>query len=105
MRWKKSPSTKQKPDRANCSGRIGNGVNLLPIFFVLVLDLGPAGYRSSFLQPQESEQLFALTAGRRSCLVGSGPAEIVRSCAWNKKRAEKYLERKFSTLFNINIAA
>ena len=97
---KQHPSLYKTFNRANCSGRIGNGVNLLPIFFMLVLDLGPAGYRSSFLQHQESEQLFALTAGRRSCLERAVPAEIVRSCAWRQKKEPRNIWKGNSRLFS-----
>tara|TARA_A100000172_G_scaffold50522_1_gene31767 strand:+ start:228 stop:887 length:660 start_codon:yes stop_codon:yes gene_type:complete len=49
---------------------------------VLVLDLGPAGYRSSFLQPQESEQLF----------------DSRRSCCWRKKLALFSCEKKIKKI-------
>ena len=60
-----------------------------PDFFCFGSGFGLLGYRFSFLPGKEYAQLFALTAGRRSCLERAVPAEIVRSCAWRQKKSRE----------------
>jgi len=72
---------------------------------VLVLDLassgsGPASCSTRSPNNCSHSRLDAGHAWKELCLL-----KLFGVVPGGKKRAEKYLERKFSTLFNINIAA